>query len=61
MSLAEVDELGHANDCVQGTDRDGHRAAARVADQARIFQPDGAVPGLQFAATGCVAVRAGDA
>ncbi len=36
-------------------------AVARVADQERIWQPDGTVPGLQFAATGGVAVRTGDA
>jgi hypothetical protein len=63
MSLAEVDERGRANDCEQRTDRDGHRAVVQVADQARICQPEGTVPGLQFAATGGqdVAVRAGDA
>jgi hypothetical protein len=43
--------------------RDGHHPVARVADQARICQLAGTVPGLQFAATGRqdVAVRAGDA
>jgi hypothetical protein len=60
MSLAEVDELDHANDGEQGTDRDGHRHGSVGGPGADLLaERYGA--GSAVAATSGVAVRSQDA
>ena len=62
MSLAEWMNSVTPMTCEQGTDRDGHpRRGSGRGTGADLSSGRYGAPGLQFAATGGVAVRAGDA